>query len=343
MDFDFDLPSLLGSIPDDVTPTTIDGPTIDGPTTDDIVDAARNQMDSNAYQLYNYNDGIPSGEAKDHQFVANTLYNAGLGFDGDISKHPSIADWADPNTDIPGWSVVDGPAQAGDVLANSKPIATHWYMSPGQSMGIATGDDTSIGVLDNNRVAESTFGFEDGHEPTIRRSDAVQMAQNMGCNTPDTSRGPILDGPKPPIPDKPCFDENGKLITPNPPGLKAPEPLPGPTPEAPNGEVHGQGAAGKTGSNNTVTGGGGATIFPTQGISAGVDVQKSTSGLTITGQGQYQLPDGSSFYGSATTNPIKPPVWKAGIDQGENGCHVGIGSSSGAMPDSIEAGCKFKF
>ena len=43
----------------------------DQPTADDIVDAARYQLDSNAYQLYNYNDGVPSGVPKDHQFGAN--------------------------------------------------------------------------------------------------------------------------------------------------------------------------------------------------------------------------------------------------------------------------------
>ena len=150
------------------------------PSAEDIVDAARNQLDSNAYQLYNYNDGIPSGEPKDHQFVANVLNNAGLtNFDGDISKQPSISDWANPNSDIPGWTNVEGPPQAGDILATDKPIPSHWYVSPGQSIGIATGDGTSIGIRDNNRIAESDFGLQEGHDPTIWRS--TQLASS---NTP---------------------------------------------------------------------------------------------------------------------------------------------------------------
>jgi hypothetical protein len=109
-------------------------------TADDIVNAAKTHLNSNSFQLYNYNDGVPSGEPKDHQFLSKTLDSLGIGFDGDISKHPTIDDWADPNSHIPDWPVVNGPAQAGDVLATSKPIPRHWYFSPGQSIGIATGD-----------------------------------------------------------------------------------------------------------------------------------------------------------------------------------------------------------
>ena len=163
---------------------------------DDIVGAARNQLYSNAYQQYNYNDGVPSGVPKDLQFVANVLNNAGLdGFDGDIDTLPGIQDWANPNSSIPGWTPVSGPPQAGDVLATDKPIPTHWYVSPGQSMGIATGDGTTIGVQDNNRVAESDFGLQDGHDPTIWRSNVAMgasAAQPGGCQ-PETDRSIEID------------------------------------------------------------------------------------------------------------------------------------------------------
>jgi hypothetical protein len=136
---------------------------------------------------------VPSGELKDHQFISKTLNALGIGFDGDISKHPSIGDWADPNTYIPNWPVVDGPVQAGDVLATSRPIPRHWYFSPGQSIGIATGDGTSLGIRDNNRIEESDHGLNPDHDPTIRRY--AQLAANTTLIPPDPAK-PLTEPPK---------------------------------------------------------------------------------------------------------------------------------------------------
>ena len=225
----------------------------DQPTADDIVGAARNQLDSNAYQLYNYNDGVPSGVPKDHQFIANVLNNAGLdGFDGDIDTLPGIQDWANPNSSIPGWTPVSGPPQAGDVLATDKPIPTHWYVSPGQSMGIATGDGTTIGVQDNNRVAESDFGLQDGHDPTIWRS--TQLADG-DANGDDGAVSQLAD-------DQPSVDG----------GIK--------------GEIE-WGKHGPT-INGTISGG---TNLP-DGSHAGGSISGNQRGINGGGMG-YQSPDGN--------------------------------------------------
>ena len=149
-----------------------DSSDFDGPATgDDIADAARSMLGDSTYQLYNYNDGVPSGEPKDHQFVSNVLSKAGLGFDGAIDTHPTADDWANPNSNIPGFSPVQGPPQAGDILATQKPIQTDWYYGGGQQMGIATDSNSSIGITNNMRIGESDFGLKDGHDPTIWRAD----------------------------------------------------------------------------------------------------------------------------------------------------------------------------
>ncbi|HQU44300.1 MAG TPA: hypothetical protein PK867_15885, partial [Pirellulales bacterium] len=51
---------------------------------------------------------------------------------------------------------------------------------------VATGNGTSIGVIDNNRIGESDWGFRDGHNPTIWRS--TQMA-----DTGDLTGSPLGD------------------------------------------------------------------------------------------------------------------------------------------------------
>jgi len=165
---------------------------------DDIADAAKSQLGTSAYQLYSYNDGVPAGEPKDHLFVSHVLGNVGLGFDGCIDKHPSADDWADPNSNIPGWSPVSGPPQAGDVLAASKPVRNDWYFGGGQQLGIATGNNTSIGINNSTHIGENDFGFQPSHDPTIWRSDQVANAgspvSEMGAdNAPDQPTGKPWD------------------------------------------------------------------------------------------------------------------------------------------------------
>jgi len=148
----------------------------DLPTGGDIVDAARNAGDGLGYKLYGYGQGTPAGQPKDHHFVADTLDKAGIGF-GDDTARPAIAHWADPDTEIPGWAVVrDGSIQPGDVLATAKPVPLSSYHGGGQQLGIATGNGTSIGIVDNDRVGESDFGHREGHDPVVRRSENLASA-----------------------------------------------------------------------------------------------------------------------------------------------------------------------
>lgn len=112
---------------------------------------------------------------KDHQFVADTLGQAGLPVSDEPSQRPALDQWGDPKADIPGWPVVDGPAQAGDVLTDANPQPRHWYFRPGQAMGIATGDGTSVGVGvdENHQIKESDWGFRNGDQPVIRRATSL--------------------------------------------------------------------------------------------------------------------------------------------------------------------------
>jgi len=140
------------------------------PTGADIVAAARDNGDNLTYKLYGYGNETPAGQAKDHHFVADTLDKAGIGFGDDQAARPAIAHWADPDQDIPGWPVVrDGTIRPGDVLATAKPIPLSSYHGGGQQLGIATGNGTSVGVVDNDRVGESDFGHREGHDPVVRR------------------------------------------------------------------------------------------------------------------------------------------------------------------------------
>ncbi len=165
---------------------------LDSPTGGDVVDAASSQIGSLGYKKYGYSSATPSGVPKDNHFVADTLDTVGLGFDDNPFGRPSTADWADPNSTIPGWQTVDdGSIQAGDVLATPKPIARNWYEGGGQQLGIATGNGTSIGIVDNNRVGESDFGLKDGQNPVVRRSTQLADAQPQD--------DPPLAAPRPPV------------------------------------------------------------------------------------------------------------------------------------------------
>ena len=166
----------------------------DSPTGDDIVGAAGSQIGSLGYKRYGYSDNTPAGVPKDHNFIANTLDSAGLGFGDNPSDRPSAADWADPSSTIPGWQPVsNGSVQAGDVLATPKPIARNWYEGGGQQLGIATGKGTSVGIVDNNRIGESDWGFKDGHDPVTWRSSLVADA-----SAPDDGP-PISGAPRPSV------------------------------------------------------------------------------------------------------------------------------------------------
>ena len=149
------------------------------PTGDDIVDAARNSGDGLTYKLYGHSNETPSGQPKDAHFVGDTLDKVGLGFGDKLSDRPTIADWADPRSNIPGWHAVgDGSIQPGDVLATAKPIPLSSYHGGGQQLGVATGDGTSIGIVDNDRIGENDFGHQDGHNPTTWRSTNLAAASS---------------------------------------------------------------------------------------------------------------------------------------------------------------------
>jgi hypothetical protein len=152
-------------------PTLLPGLPDPGPG-DGVHAVARGSIGSSKYITNATNDDLGAGVQKDAQFVGDMLNQAGLGFDSKVSAWPTAAQWADPTQPIANWSVVDGPTQAGDVLATAKgDMSKGAYFRPGQQMGIATGNDSSIGVHDNGTVAETDWGFRPDDAPTIRRYD----------------------------------------------------------------------------------------------------------------------------------------------------------------------------
>jgi len=165
-------------------------------TGDNIVDAARSQLGSLGYKTYGFSNDVPAGVPKDHHFIADTMDSAGLGFGDKPSDRPSIGAWAAPQSNIPGWHPVsDGTVQAGDVLATPKPIAQDWYHGGGQQLGVATGNGTSVGIVDNDRIGENTFGLEDGHGPTVWRASQLAAAtpQSGDADQTASSVGDIWD------------------------------------------------------------------------------------------------------------------------------------------------------
>jgi len=135
---------------------------------DQIMNSANTWKNHSPYGLSAINKDMGAGQAKDHQWVGDTLTQAGTGSFDTPQTRPSIADWADKNADIPGWNVVDGPARKGDVLAMAKPNNPVFGMRLGQ-MGIATGDGTSIGMPMGGDIMEGDIGLADGDNATIRR------------------------------------------------------------------------------------------------------------------------------------------------------------------------------
>jgi len=151
------------------------------PTGADIASYARKRVGQIGYKTYGYGNETPSGIPKDHHFVADTLEDAGIGFGDRLKDRPSIDAWASPSSAILGWQPVsDGSVQAGDVLATTKRIPQSWYNGGGQQLGIATGEGTSVGIVDNDRVGENTFGHEPDHNPTVWRSTQLSDGPTAG-------------------------------------------------------------------------------------------------------------------------------------------------------------------
>lgn len=104
---------------------------------------------------------------KCNQFVDDKVRQSG----GDLPQpngwfggNPIVAgQWADPSYQIEGWSVVQGPAQAGDIIAvkmNGNGYTGHVGIVTGQGQTTSAGDKV---ILTND------WGFRAGDNPTIRR------------------------------------------------------------------------------------------------------------------------------------------------------------------------------
>jgi len=218
----------------------------DLPTGGAVVNAARDRIDDLTYKCYGYSNNTPSGVPKDHHFVADTLADAGIGFGSELPDRPGISDWANPQSNIPGWRTVGGGGAIlpGDILATPKPIPLSSYHGGGQQLAVATGDGTSLGIVDNDRVGESDFGFRDGHAPMIWRSTQLAREPVEKEDLPPLpgTEGCPIGGPKPcPWGSRP--NPNGKVPgDPNQidPGILKPwVPVPGTRDPMP--EIGGQG------------------------------------------------------------------------------------------------------
>ena len=150
---------------------------------DDIVRAARRSIGSHDWSYGQVNDDFGKDRYKCNKVIADKLEEAGGKLPamhhsilGDREYPPTAGDWGDPDVDIPGWKVVDGPPQKGDVLADPHGVQLG---SVGGSLGIptghvaiATGDGTSVSAAssgDSDKVVENDWGFRPSQHMVIRR------------------------------------------------------------------------------------------------------------------------------------------------------------------------------
>lgn len=100
---------------------------------------------------------------KCNKFVFDVLNEAGAKVPKLRGWPPLAGQWADPKVAIPGWAVVDGEPQPGDVVALkriSSDATGHVavVVAPGRSVG-----------AHYDMVKEGTFGFEPDYTYTFRR------------------------------------------------------------------------------------------------------------------------------------------------------------------------------
>lgn len=120
---------------------------------------------SKAADRTDVNSGFGPGTYKCNLFADETLENAGYNLPniggGAVARAfgkypPGAQSMSSPNYSVPGWPVVSGPAQAGDLVAS------------GGHVGIATSANKTISASPTG-VVENNWGFRPGQASVIRR------------------------------------------------------------------------------------------------------------------------------------------------------------------------------
>ncbi len=79
---------------------------------------------------------------------------------------PGANNLSDPNYELPGWPVITGTPQIGDLIAFNGHV------------GIVSGDKTTISASTDG-VKENDWGFREGQKPTIRRCSCAQTGDDV--------------------------------------------------------------------------------------------------------------------------------------------------------------------
>jgi hypothetical protein len=151
---------------------------------EDIFKMAREKIGSKEWSKAARIDNFRAGDWKCNKFVADILGASGapvplphhpvLRFWSKDRYPPTAGDWGNPDFDIPGWKVVDGPPQKGDIVA-----FPHGFQDPtgltnvvGNAtghVGIATGTDSYISAKEHEVVDEPFSQVAPGTRMVIRR------------------------------------------------------------------------------------------------------------------------------------------------------------------------------
>jgi RHS repeat-associated protein len=146
-----------------------------GLSPDDVLNWARQQVGGGDYSLWSPNSEVRGGRGsllggrfapKCNIFVGDAL-KAGHCEAGrvDGGRLPTASEWADPNFNIPGCSVVSTP-EPGDVVSYHGHVGLYDPITPNLQGTISAAYPTP--------VVWSNWGFRDGQKPTFRRCTCSQ-------------------------------------------------------------------------------------------------------------------------------------------------------------------------
>jgi RHS repeat-associated protein len=149
-------------------------------TAEDIVESARQHIESEEWSFHKRNGTFAPGKNKCNQFVRDALNDAFVPvpvMNGRMSP-PTAGQWADPNVDIPGFPIVSGPPQPGDIIAEA-----HETPDATGHVGIVTGDNSTVSQSSiTDRIEENNWGFRPEDNVTVRRWEPQEPYYGPDCS-----------------------------------------------------------------------------------------------------------------------------------------------------------------
>jgi RHS repeat-associated protein len=119
-------------------------------------------------RIRDYTFGVPS--EKCNLFVWDALKNGhDLTPRMNDGRIPSAAEWGDPDAYIPGYPLVNGPPEPGDVLSDRSHTAIYSPLPKGGPGTVSAAVPFAGGSGPLGGVVHNDWGFRQGQKPTIRR------------------------------------------------------------------------------------------------------------------------------------------------------------------------------